>query len=122
MAAPRLSERTTGSVRFPLWVTGCLPECVSTTAAVPHIAADLLQHHTSAAWGQFRTHALQQGSLFDHRVCAGEKRRGNFHAERPCGLEIDDERVLVGLLYGEVGRFGAFQDSIDIMGSKPGNR
>jgi len=27
---------------YPLWVTGCLPECVSATSGVPQIAADLL--------------------------------------------------------------------------------
>jgi hypothetical protein len=60
-------------------------------------------------------------SLFDHLVRAREKGRRDFHAERSCGLEINDERVLVGLLNGKVGWFRAFQNSIHIMGSKPGN-
>jgi hypothetical protein len=37
-----------------LWVTGSLPEWISATAGVPQIAADLLQHHTSAAPGHER--------------------------------------------------------------------
>jgi len=36
----------------PNQVTGCLPEWVSATAALPQIAADLLQHDISAAQGQ----------------------------------------------------------------------
>src|SRR5579883_1559201 len=38
-------------------VTGCLPGWVSATAGVPQTAADLLQHHISAASGQTQTFA-----------------------------------------------------------------
>jgi hypothetical protein len=37
-----LLQRTAGPYK---WVTCCFPECLSATAGVPQIAADLLQHH-----------------------------------------------------------------------------
>ena len=33
-------------------VNGCLPGCVSTTAAVPQIAADLLQRASQQSWAK----------------------------------------------------------------------
>jgi hypothetical protein len=45
-------ERFVFELEGPLRVTSRPPKCVSTTAGVPQIAADLLQHHISAALGQ----------------------------------------------------------------------
>ena len=39
---------------------GCLSESIVATAALPQIAAALLQHHISAAVGQNWTHVSQQ--------------------------------------------------------------
>ena len=61
-------------------------------------------------------------ALFDHLVRAGEKGRRDFETERFRRLEINDKQVFGGLLNRKLGRFGAFQNSIDIVSSKLSHR
>jgi hypothetical protein len=70
----------------PQRVSCCLPECVSTTAGVPQIAAYLLQHHISAAPGQQRT----RRSGTDGRALASHE------------LSSSNQRWAVGICYGMV--------------------
>jgi len=49
-------------------------------------------------------------SLFDHLIGAGEQRRWNVDAERPGGLEVDDEIELGGPQDRQVGRFLALEN------------
>src|SRR6266849_7892939 len=57
-------------------------------------------------------------ALFDHLVRVGEKGRRDFDAERFRRLEINDKQVFGGLLNRKIGRFGAFENSIDIVSPK----
>ena len=58
-------------------------------------------------------------SLLNHLIRLGEKRQWDFEAERFRGLEVDDKQELRGLLNRKIGRFGTFQDSIDVVGPEP---
>src|SRR5882762_6846744 len=57
-------------------------------------------------------------ALFDHLVRAGKKVRRDFDAERFRRFEINDQQVFGGLLNRKLGRFGALQNSIDIVSPK----
>ena len=57
-------------------------------------------------------------ALFDHLVRAGKKVRRDFDADRFRRLEINDKQIFGGLLNRKLGRFGAFQNSIDIVSPK----
>ena len=61
----------------------------------------------------------ETATLFDHLVGAGEKRRRDFNTKRFRGLEIDGKQKFGGLLNRKLGRFGAFENSIDIVGAAP---
>ena len=50
----------------------------------------------------------------DHLVGLEEDRRGDGEAQGLGGLEIDDQLELHGLLYGEITRFGAFQNFVHV--------
>src|ERR1700682_4079443 len=56
--------------------------------------------------------------LFNDLVGAGEKGRRDFETERFRRLEINDKQEFGGLLNRKVGRFGVFQNSIDIVSPK----
>ena len=51
-------------------------------------------------------------------VRAGEKGRRDFNTERFRRLEINDKQEFGGLLDRKLGRFGAFQNSIDMVSAK----
>src|SRR5262249_7432327 len=53
---------------------------------------------------------------FDHLVGAAEQRQWECDAKRPCGIEVDNQLDLYGLLHREVGRRFAFEDAADIDG------
>ena len=86
-------------VSFRYGSRGRLPEWLSGTAGVPQIAADLLQHHISAAVGQLRTHAPQQTTLLIDNFVADCVRRALRSERVPhCKLPIrfggiDHERI-----------------------------
>src|SRR6516225_7103286 len=66
-------------------------------------------------------HRLDRTSLrlahsLDHLVGAAEQRQWECDAKRPCGIEVDDQLDLYGLLHREVGRRFAFEDAADIDG------
>jgi hypothetical protein len=66
----------------------------------------------------FRTRAVQQTStLFDHLVGAGEQRQRHGEAERPGGLEVDDQLDLGGLLNRQVGGLLALENPAGIEAS-----
>ena len=52
--------------------------------------------------------------LFDHLVGAGDDRRGNFETERLGRFEVYDQFELGRLLHGQVSRFLALQDAVDV--------
>src|SRR2546430_6319419 len=54
------------------------------------------------------------GSSLDDLVGPDQQRLGNRQAERPGGLEVDDQLELGRLLDGEIGRLGAFENLVDI--------
>ena len=56
--------------------------------------------------------------LFDHLVGAGDDRRGNFEAERLGRFEVYDQFELGRLLHGQVSRFLALEDAIDVAGAR----
>src|SRR5712691_226127 len=56
---------------------------------------------------------------FDHLVGAGKHCWWNGEAESLRGLEIDGQLELGRRLYRQVGGFGTFQDTVDILGKLP---
>src|SRR4029453_191111 len=59
------------------------------------------------------------GPLLDHLIRPPQERRRDGQAERLGGLEVDDQLKLRGLLYGQVGGIGAFQDLVHVGGGTP---
>src|SRR3974390_1389037 len=57
-----------------------------------------------------------KGQLFDHLVGGGDECLRDGEAERLGGVAINHQRNFGGLLYGEVCRLFAFEDSIDVAG------
>src|SRR6516162_81350 len=53
---------------------------------------------------------------FDYLIGTAEYCWRNGQAERFCSLQIDDQLELCRLLDREVGRFGALEDLVDIVG------
>jgi hypothetical protein len=51
--------------------------------------------------------------LLQHPVGLEEEHRGHGQAERPRGLEVDDELVLRGLLHGQVGGLCSFENLVN---------
>ena len=58
----------------------------------------------------------QKVRLFDHLVGGGDECLRDGEAERLGGVAINHQRNFGGLLYGEVCRLFAFEDSIDVAG------
>ena len=52
--------------------------------------------------------------LSDDLVRLEQDERGNREPKRLGGLEVDDQLELHGLLYGEISRFGAFQNFVHV--------
>ena len=57
--------------------------------------------------------------LLDHLVRLEEEHRGDREAKRLCGLEVDDELELHGLLDGQVRGLGALQNLVHIGSGAP---
>ena len=55
----------------------------------------------------------------DHLIGLQEDGRGNRQTKGLGGLQVDDQLELGGLLHGEVGRFGIFEDLVHIGGGAP---
>src|SRR5258707_15899042 len=62
------------------------------------------------AGGPFRANNGSRLTLFDHFIGERQQARGHDDAERFRGLEVDDERKLARLLYGEIAGLGTIQD------------
>jgi hypothetical protein len=60
---------------------------------------------------------MEISSLFDHLVGGREKHRWDGQAKRLGGLKIDHELVFGWCLDRQIGRFLAFEDTINISGS-----
>ena len=58
--------------------------------------------------------ASVEHALLDHLVGPQQQRLGNSETERLRRLQVDHQLELGGLLDGEVGGLGAFEDSVDI--------
>jgi len=56
---------------------------------------------------------------FDHLIGAGEQRLRHGEPECLRGFQIDDKFILGRRLHGEIGRFLAFENAIDIAGRAP---
>src|SRR5262245_50717521 len=54
--------------------------------------------------------------LFEHLIRLKEERRGNGKAEGLGGLQVHDELKFRGLLHGQVGGLGPFEDLVHIGG------
>jgi hypothetical protein len=54
--------------------------------------------------------------LFDHLIRSEQKRRRDGQAQRLGGLEVDHQLELRGLLNGEIGRLGPFEDLVHVHG------
>src|SRR5262245_28134241 len=61
----------------------------------------------------------ERPKLFDDVVGDGQQGVGDRHAERPCGLEIDDELEFRRLLHRNIRRLSPFQDLVDELGGAP---
>jgi hypothetical protein len=57
---------------------------------------------------------MTSGELLDHLVGAVEYRPRNGNTNRLGGLEVDDQLVLGGRLYRQVGRLLSFENAIDV--------
>ena len=57
--------------------------------------------------------------LLDHVIRAPKERRRHGEPNRLGGFEVDHQLELGGLLHGQVGGLGAFQDLVDIGRSAP---
>src|ERR1700704_832450 len=57
---------------------------------------------------------MSDAKSLDDPVDSQSEGRGNRHAKRPGGLEVDDEFELVRLLKGKVAGPRAFQDLVDV--------
>src|SRR5262245_12972708 len=53
-------------------------------------------------------------TLFDHRIRAADQLSWYIDSKRFCGLEIDDQLDLRGLLDGEFSRLLAFENATDV--------
>src|SRR5262249_58969041 len=58
-------------------------------------------------------------SSANHLVRLEEEGGGNREAERLGGLQVNNKVEFRGPLHGQVGRFGAPQDAIDVIGHPP---
>src|SRR6266851_2810252 len=57
--------------------------------------------------------------LLDHLIRPLEERRRDREAKGLGGLQVDDQRELGGLFYGEIAGFRALEDLVDVGGGAP---
>ena len=62
---------------------------------------------------------MVEHALFDHLVCLEEDRLRNREPQRLGRFEVDDQLELRGLLDGEIGGLGAFQNLVHVGGGAP---
>jgi hypothetical protein len=64
-------------------------------------------------------HCSKKDPLFDHLIGDGEQGRRHGKAERPRGLEVDDQLDSSGPLDRQVGRSVALKNSADVEADRP---
>src|SRR5215470_14194839 len=68
------------------------------------------------AFRQWRNYRLLS---FDHLICSTQQRLRHGQAERPGGLEVDDQVELRRLFHGQVTGLGALEDLVDVARGAP---
>lgn len=90
-----------------------------------HVHGNSVHKSTSSWWLAWKffdsmptltfSRCLLSGSL-DHLIGLEEQGRGNGNPQRLRSLQVDDQFEGHRSFYGQVGRFGALEDAVDVVG------